>query len=106
MELFSDSVSQSFCQIFGSQAEGQAQVIGMIDSFVDVMNSRFKFHFGKDNICSFGEFHYNLETPSHSCPLPRKFEFSKLSENFHSSFDLSFMALFDSFYDILLHFSS
>ena len=55
MELFSDSVSQAFRQIFGSQAEGHAQVIGIIDSFVDIMNSRFKFDFSKDNRCGFGK---------------------------------------------------
>ena len=55
MELFSDSVSQSFRQIFGSQAEGQAQVIGIIDSWVDVMNSKFKFEFGKDKRCGLGK---------------------------------------------------
>ena len=54
-DLFFDSVSRSFRQIFGSQAEVQAQVIGIIDSWVDVMNSKFKFEFGKDKRCGLGK---------------------------------------------------
>ena len=55
MDLFSDSVSRSLRQIFGSQAEGQAQVIGIIDSWIDVMNSKLKFEFGKDKQCGLGK---------------------------------------------------
>ena len=54
MELFSNSVSQSFIFVFGSQAEGQSKVVSIVDSWIDVMNSRMKYDFRKENRCGLG----------------------------------------------------
>ena len=54
-QLFSNSVAQAFRQVFGNQAEGQAQVVETIDSWIDVKNSSNKFDSQKSNRCGLGE---------------------------------------------------
>ena len=48
-QLFSWSVAQALRQMFGDQAEGQAQVIEIIDSWIEVMNSGSKLDYRNEN---------------------------------------------------------
>ena len=54
MQLFSNSVSQAFIQVFGTEYQDQAKVIQIVDDWVDVMNSGSAYNV-KELRCGFGK---------------------------------------------------
>ena len=54
MQLFSESVSLAFLQLFGEKYRDQSSIIGTIDDWIDTMNSRHKYD-NKSNRCGLGK---------------------------------------------------
>ena len=54
MQLFSNSVSQAFIQVFGTEYQDQAKVIQIVDDWVDVMNSGSAYNV-KELRCGLGK---------------------------------------------------
>ena len=54
IQLFSRTISLAFRQIFGEKYADQAKIIEIIDSWVDVMNSRLPYEW-KDLRCALGK---------------------------------------------------
>ena len=51
VQLFSDTVSKALTFKFGKSYSEQAEVISTIDAWLDVMDSRTKFHWKQQQMC-------------------------------------------------------